>query len=362
LLTVALLAGGFVLLIAGAELLVRGASRLAFAAGVSPLVVGLTVVSLGTSSPEIAVSIGSALEGEGDLTLGNVVGSNICNVLLILGASALIVPLIVSLRLIRIHVPLMVGVSALLIVLSLDGSLSRFDGLLLTGGLLAYIVFTVIEGRRESPSAAREAAPATTPAAVNVVFLLAGLAMLAIGAQVLVDSATEIAIDLGVSSLIVGLTLVALGTSLPEIATSILAAVRGERDLAVGNVVGSNVFNVLGVMGISSLVSPEALSVSAAAIRFDLPVMLAVAIACLPIFFTGRLVARWEGALFVAYYGAYLLYLALDATQHDALEPYSTVMLVFVLPLTALTLGAGALYEYQRVRIRWMLRRSRRRM
>lgn len=361
-LTLVLLVGGLALLITGAELLVRGASRLALAVGISPLVVGLTVVSLGTSSPEIAVSVDSALKGEGDLTLGNVVGSNICNVLLILGASALVVPLVVSRRLIRIHVPLMVGVSILLILLALNGSLGRVEGIVLCAALVAYIAFTVYEGRRETTDALPPAVEAGSESRLlSVAMLFVGLGMLIIGAQLLVNSATEIAEDLGLSTLVIGLTLVALGTSLPEIATSLIAALRGERDLAVGNVVGSNVFNILGVMGISSLVSPEPLTISTAAVRFDLPIMLAVAIACLPIFFTGRLIARWEGAVFVAYYCAYLLYVVLRATEHDALGAYSAVMLLFVLPLTVLTLGTGALYELQRVRIRWMLRRYRRR-
>lgn len=357
-----LLAAGFALLIAGAELLVRGASRLSVSLGVSRLVVGLTVVSLGTSSPEFAVSVQASLEGEADLTLGNVLGSNICNVLLILGVSALVVPLGVSLRLIRIHVPLMVAISVLLLLLATDGAVGRLDGALLLGGLVAYLAFTVYEGRQRNPEDAAAGKPAgASPGDLGRDALTAalGLAMLVAGAQLLVDSARDIALDLGVSTLIIGLTLVALGTSLPEIATSVIAALRGERDLVVGNVVGSNVLNILGVLGLSSLLSADSLGVSAAALRFDLPVMLAVAVACLPIFFTGRLIARWEGGLFLAYYGAYMVYLALDATGHDALEPYSTVMLLFVLPLTALTLGALTLYEIDLLRQRRRLRRLR---
>ncbi|HEV2131516.1 MAG TPA: calcium/sodium antiporter [Longimicrobiaceae bacterium] len=344
--TVVLLVLGLIVLVVGAELLVRGAARLAAAVGISPLVIGLTVVAFGTSSPELAVSVLASGSGQADLALGNVVGSNIFNVLFILGISALITPLVVAAQLVRWDVPLMIGVSVLLLLLALDGSVGRLDGMLLFAGIVAYTAWSVRESRKESA----QASPAPegdaggeskkTPGylLVQVGLVVAGLVLLVLGSRWLVDGAVEIARLLGVSELVIGLTIVAAGTSLPEVATSILAALRGERDIAVGNVVGSNIFNILAVLGISGLVAPEGVPVAAAALRFDIPVMIAVAVACLPIFFTGHLIARWEGALFLAFYAAYTVYLTLHAIDHPALETYRTAMVLFVLPLTALTL------------------------
>jgi cation:H+ antiporter len=180
---------------------------------------------------------------------------------------------------------------------------------------------------------------------MQVVFLVSGLGLLVLGSRWLVDGAVEAAEMLGVSQMVIGLTIVAAGTSLPEVATSVVASLRGERDIAVGNVVGSSIFNILAVLGLSSLVSPDGIDVAPALLRFDLPVAIAVALACLPIFFTGHLIARWEGALFFLYYIAYAAYLILAAAKHEALPAYSSVMLAFVLPLTALTIAVLAMRE-----------------
>ena len=346
---------GLIFLVAGAEALVRGASRLALSVGMSPLVIGLTVVAFGTSAPELAVSVQSAVSGSADLALGNVVGSNIFNILCILGLSALIVPLLVARQVVRQEVPVMIGVSLLLLLLALDGRVGRGDGGLLLGSLIAYTVFLVVQSRRQhrrgdaglpddvpSASAGWDRHPA-----MQLLLIVAGLGMLVLGATWLVDSAVRFAQYLGVSELVIGLTIVAAGTSLPEVATSIIAALRGQRDIAVGNVVGSNVFNILGVLGLSSLVGPTGIGVAPSVLAFDLPVMIAVAIACLPIFFTGNLIARWEGALFLALYAAYLAYVLLAAQQHDALQPYSAVMMMGVLPLVALTLALVAWREWR---------------
>nr|WP_232280083.1 calcium/sodium antiporter [Roseiflexus castenholzii] len=346
--TIVLFVLGLALLIVGAEGLVRGASRMALGLGVSPLVVGLTVVAFGTSAPELAVSIQSALAGPNgaDVALGNVVGSNIANVLLILGISAVITPLVVQQQLIRLDVPLMIGVSALVFIMAMDGVINRIDGLILFSGIVIYTVFAIRQSRKESAEVQQEYRSefdTGKPQSVgdwikNILLLIGGLALLVLGARWLVDGAISVARAFGISELVIGLTIVAVGTSLPEIATSIIAALRGERDIAVGNVVGSNIFNLLSVLGLSSIVAPVGVNVAPAALNFDLPVMLAVAVACLPIFFTGRLIARWEGWLFLGYYIAYTLYLILAATQHEALPAFSTVMGLFVLPLTALTL------------------------
>jgi cation:H+ antiporter len=348
--TIGLFLLGLVLLIAGAELLVRGASSLAVALRVSPLVIGLTIVAYGTSAPELAVSVQSGIAGQGDLALGNVVGSNIFNVLLILGLSASITPLVVSRQLVRADVPLMIGVAFLFLLLAIDGSISRLDGLVLFAGAISYTTYALIQSRRERQP--QTTAPATTeqrrtPWPVQVLFLLVGLGMLVIGSEWLVNGAVMFATALGVSELIIGLTVVAAGTSLPEIATSVLASMRGQRDIAVGNVVGSNIFNLLSVLGLTALVSPAAIPVSDSALAFDIPVMLAVMVACLPIFFTGYMIARWEGLLFLGYYAAYTLYLILNATHHAALPFFDAVMLLFVLPLTAITLLVLALRAWR---------------
>jgi cation:H+ antiporter len=330
--------GGLVLLIAGGELLVRGASALALRLGMTPLVVGLTVVAFGTSSPELAVSVGAAWTGNADVALGNVVGSNIFNVLFILGAAALVTPLVVSRQLVIWDAPIMVGVCAMLLLLALDGQVGRGDGVLLVAGLAAYTGFALWLSRREAPSADEGGAATAGPWWRSVAFIVIGLGLLVVGAGWLVDAAVALARALGLSELVIGLTIVAAGTSLPEVVTSIVAALRGQRDIAVGNVVGSCIFNVLAVLGITAAVAPGGVAVAPAALSFDIPVMIAVAVACLPIFFTGHLIARWEGGLFLFYYAAYTAYVILKATEHDALPAFSGVMAAFVLPLTAVTL------------------------
>jgi cation:H+ antiporter len=339
LLTLGLFIVGLALLIFGAEVLVRGASRLATAIGISPLVVGLTVVAFGTSSPEIAVSLQSAFTGRPEIALGNAVGSNIFNVLLILGVSALIAPLVVSKQLVRLDVPIMMAASLLLFLLALDGRLGRLEGALLFLGALFYLGFTVIKSRQEN-SGVKVKDEITPPGGVlvNVGAVVLGLALLVLGSRWLVAGAVALATVLGVSELIIGLTIIAAGTSLPEVATSVIASLRGERDIAVGNVIGSNLFNILVVLGLTALVAPEGIPVPASALAFDLPIMTAVAFACLPIFFTGYRIDRWEGGLFLGYYLAYILFLFLNATEHAALPYFNAVMLAFVLPLTAVTL------------------------
>ena len=352
-LTLGMFLAGLVALVAGAELLVRGASKLALSFGISPLVVGLTIVAFGTSAPEVAVSVGAVLGGRTDIAIGNVVGSNIFNVLFILGLSAIITPLVVNIQLIRQEVPIMVGASLLLLALTLDGGLSMLESALLFGLLLAYTVFLVRQSRAETQAAQDEFAAEAKPAApgawdsrlpVQLALIAAGLGLLVLGSQWLVDAAVVFAKALGVSDLVIGLTIVAAGTSMPEVATSITAAIKGERDIAVGNVVGSNTFNILGCLGLSGLFTGSGgLVMSPALLNFDIWVMIAVALACLPVFLTGREIARWEGAVFLGYYAAYVAYLILAAQQHDALGPFSAVMMGFVVPITVVTLVVALL-------------------
>jgi cation:H+ antiporter len=350
--TILLFITGLIFLIVGAEAMVRGASRLAAVLGISPLIIGLTVVAFGTSSPELAVSIKSALSDQASIGVGNVVGSNIFNILFILGLSALIVPLSVSQQLVRLDVPLMIIISVVVLIFSLDGIFSRIEGLSLATSLAIYISFLIFQSRRENGDAKEEddKKPGVEGNAKygwvkNIAMALFGLALLVLGSRWLVDSAVAFAQHLGVSELVIGLTIVAVGTSLPEVVTSAIAAMRGERDIAVGNVVGSNIFNLLGVLGVASIVAPKGIDVSPAVTGFDIPVMIAVAFACLPIFFTGGVISRQEGALLLGYYVAYTLYLILAASHHDALPSFNAVMLYFVIPLTLITLVIVAVRE-----------------
>jgi cation:H+ antiporter len=343
---------GLLALIVGAEVLVRGASKIAAGLGISPLIIGLTVVAFGTSAPELAISVNGAMAGQANIALGNIIGSNIFNVLFILGLSAVIIPLYVSKQLIRLDVPLMIGLSLAVLFLSLDQMVDLIDGLLLLACLAIYIAVLAImtlwnrakeNGADQTPQ--KNQLSGDTPNwLLNIALIVVGLALLVLGSRWFVNSTVQFASYLGVSELVIGLTIVAAGTSMPEVVTSIIAAIRGERDIAVGNVVGSNIFNLLGVLGISALVAPSGIPVSEALIGFDIPLMLVVAVACLPIFFTGGTINRWEGALFMGYYIAYTLYLVLNATQHDLLPIFNTIMLYFVIPLTVITIGV-VLYQ-----------------
>lgn len=347
---------GLVLLVVGAELIVRNAAHLASDLGISPVVVGLTVVAFGTSAPELAISIQSALYGTPDIALGNVIGSNIANILLILGLSASIVPLIVAQQLIRFDVPVMIGASLLVYIMAINGVISRMDGLVLASLMAAYLLWVVVQARKESQAVQEEYANefgadrklTASTVGLRVLLFVVGLVVLVIGAQWLVSSAASIARTFGVSELVIGLTIVAVGTSAPEIATSLVAALRGERDIAVGNVVGSNIFNLLLVLATTALVAPSGVAVSPMALTFDLPFMVAVAVACLPIFFTGGVVARWEGILFIGYYVAYILYLLLAETHNQALPQFNIAMLLFVIPLTLLGLVVSVIQEIRR--------------
>jgi cation:H+ antiporter len=345
---------GVAALVFGAEALVRGAAGLAARTGLSPVVIGLTVVAFGTSAPELAVSIGAAVRDEADLAVGNVVGSNIANILLVLGLSAIVGGgLIVAQRIVQIDVPIMIGASVAVLLLGLDGELQRWEGFLFVIALVVYVSSTVISARRSTqPAVAVEYDEALDPErlrqtspVVDVGYVLAGLVLLVVGSSALVEAATDIAAELGVSELVIGLTVVAVGTSLPEIATSVLAALRGQRDLAVGNAVGSNLFNILAVLGITAAVSPSSIPIPDGAITIDVPVMIAVAIACLPIFWNGYRLHRWEGFFFFAYYVAYVMWLVIDSAEHDLRDQFAIAVLGFVVPLTVVTFVIIAVRE-----------------
>ena len=350
--TILLFLAGLGFLIIGAEAMVKGASRLAAILGISPLVIGLTVVAFGTSSPELAVSIKSSLSGQESIAVGNVVGSNIFNILFILGLSSLIAPLFVSQQLVKLDVPLMIVLSAMVLILSLDDKFSHTDGFILVTGLAIYlwILISLSQKARQKIKKEHNKAVKTEISdwAKHIGLVMGGLLLLVLGSHWFVKSAVSFANYLGISELIVALTMVAAGTSLPEVVTSVIAGIRGERDIAVGNIVGSNIFNIMGVLGFATIFSPTGIEVSPAVIGFDIPVMLVVALACLPVFFTGGVISRKEGLLFLIYYLAYTLYLILAAAHHDALPVFSAVMLYFVIPLTAITLMTITWREFRR--------------
>lgn len=341
------LIAGLVLLVLGAESLVRGASKIAAAIGISPLVIGLTVVSFGTSAPELAVSVGSALRGNADLAIGNVVGSNILNVLLILGLSAMVLPLVVHQQLVRVDIPLMIGASLLLLFFGWDGTLQWWEGTTLLAFGIAYIILLIHLSKKEKNKGVlsdyedeygKKDKPPKSKIWLQPLLVLAGLVLLVLGSQFLVESAVSIAQAYGLSELIIGLTIIALGTSLPELATSIIASYRKEEDIAVGNVVGSNILNILFILGLTAMIAPGGVPVNRTAIDFDIPFMTAVAVACLPFFLHGYRLDRWKGAVFLFYYVAYTVFLGMKATKNEALASYATAMTWFVIPLTILTM------------------------
>ena len=346
-LTFAYLIGGFTLLVLGAEVLVRGAARLAASFDMSPLIIGLTVVAFGTSAPEMAVSTQSAFMGQGDIAIGNVIGSNIFNVLVVLGLSALIIPLVVSRQLVRFDVPIMIAAGFLAWFLALDGSYSRIDGLILFSCIIVYTGYLIISSLKAFKAGKTLASddeytadinPHRFASLINIAYLLIGLVLLVTGSNLLVTGAVSLAQALGLSELVIGLTIIAVGTSLPELATSLIAAWKGERDIAVGNIVGSNLFNLLAVLGLAGLASPENIAVARSAIEFDFPVMMAVMVACLPVFFAGYSINRWEGALFLGYYVAYTAYLIMQSNGEPFANTFADAMFGYVVPLTAITL------------------------
>lgn len=358
-----LLAIGLVLLVVGADGLVKGAARLAASIGIPSLVIGLTVVAFGTSAPELAVSIRSALAGQSEMAIANVVGSNIFNVLFILGLAAIITPLAISRQLIRQDVPLMVLASMLVFYMIRDGVLSRLDAGILVVLLLAYTVFLFVQGKRteateRASGANNSVAPSASGAALsdaasaeqddevdalirgthptwqNLLWIIGGLACLVAGANLLVNSAVNIARAFAVSEAVIGLTIVAVGTSLPEVMTSIVASIKGQRDIAVGNVVGSNIFNLLAVLGVSGVLSSNGLAGNEQLVQQDFPVMLAVALLCVPLFFTGAILSRIEGALFFILYLAYTLFLIGGALHAPWLASVQGIIVYALIPLT----------------------------
>lgn len=303
------LALGLGVLTFGADLLVRGGASLALRLGLTPLVVGLTVIAFGTSAPELAVSLKAALDGNGAISVGNVIGSNICNIALILGLCSLITPVQTTRQIVRREIPLMLAATALGVVFLLDGVVSRVEGAIFVASLAGYLVFTVWQARRDAAAAAAalgDDLPPKKPLPLSIAFIAVGLVGLVWGADRFVTGAVEIAEAWGMNQIVIGLTIVAVGTSLPELATSVVAAIRKESDMAVGNIVGSNIFNLLCILGLTALIQPiRNFSLS----PVDLIVMGAVSLALWPLAASGGRISRTEGAVLLATYVGYTTWL-----------------------------------------------------
>lgn len=326
--------------------MVRYISKLALKLGISKLVIALTVVAFGTSAPELAVSIQASVDGQTDLMLGNIVGSNISNTLFILGLSALFIPLKVHKNIIKTNAPIMLGVTILIYILSYNGFLGFWE----CGALIALLIFYLFflsrkKGNADIPNIQQEETDSGN-LLFNILFSLLGFALLITGARWLISSSLIFAEMAGISELIIGLTVVAIGTSLPEIVTSLVAAIRGERDIAVGSVVGSNILNFLAVLGFSGIFAAESIPVQASLLNFDFLVLIGATIACLPIFYTGHKIVRWEGGFFLFFYFSYLFYLFLSSTKHHSLDVFINMMIFFVLPLTVVTVLYHAISEW----------------
>lgn len=297
-----LFVAGLLGLFFGGEFLVRGAANVARSYRISPMVIGLTIVGFGTSTPELLVSLNAALDGASSIAVGNVLGSNIANILLILGLTALIYPVAVDGRRVWKDLAFMVGATVLLWIMLLGDGLSRIEAGVLVAALMGFLVSSFLSGRTEEEETDPEA---LTPVWKSALITLGGLVVLMVGARLLVDSSTQIARSFGISEAVIGLTIVAVGTSLPELATSAIAAWRKHSEIAVGNVIGSNIFNVLGILGITGLVLPIQ-GLDPRFLREDMPWVLGCSLLLVLLAFALKGVPRWAGALLLAAYGGYV--------------------------------------------------------
>jgi len=306
-----LLVAGVVLLYAGAEFLVRGSSNLALRLGVSALTVGLTIVAFGTSMPELVVSVKSGFDGLGDIALGNVIGSNIFNVAVILGVCGLVRPISVNSRIMKVDLPVMLAVSLVLLLFLADKNINRIEAAILLTGIIVYTVMTIRSGKKSIAQQPCETDSGTVQhpkgsVLIDVVMIIGGLVALVIGSRAFVKGAVGVAHLLNVSEAFIGLTIVAAGTSLPELATSVVASIKKEGDIAVGNIVGSNIFNILAILGVSGLLTPlESKGIG----MVDLAFMMVTAVALVPLIGKKLRLDRIGGGLFMAIYGAYMFYL-----------------------------------------------------
>lgn len=339
------------MMIIGAELSVRAAVVLAALLKTRPLFLGLTVVALGSSAPQMAVGLQAALSDSTDIAVGSVIGSNIFNILVTLGLSALIIPLRVARQMVRVDLPLMIGATALVAALAWNGVLSGLDGVILLIAMAVYLAVVV----RQFAHGARhfhvtDAVPKRKvwPILGRLALMVCGLALLILGSHLLVGAAVVVAQDLGLSERVIGLTVIAVATSLPALMTSLVAALRGERDIAVGNIIGSNLFNLLGVLGITSLIASGPLSISPNALDFDLPVMLGVAVLCLPLFYSGYRITRLEGLLLLGLYAVYGLHIVSFTTGMPLAGRLERLMIHYALPVLGIAVLIGTVRAWRR--------------
>jgi cation:H+ antiporter len=353
---------GFGLLVAGGELVVRGASSIATSMGMSKLLVGLTVVAFGTSAPELAICLDAVWIGKPDIALGNIVGSNISNVLLILGLTATIFPIVIHRQIVQREVPIMIGVSLLFFLLTIDGALHPAEGILLVTGMVVFVYWQIraekrLTGKDKDPTPAKFSDASVEPTCddekqaassiwTGLLFVGLGIVCLWFGAGWLVKSAVLIATALGVSKLVIGLTIVAIGSSAPEIVTALLAAKRGHPELAVGSVIGSNIANLLLVGGVTAAFSPV-INVPPEAFQFDIPVMLVASIACLPIFATGHTIDRWEGIFFLFSFVAFNAVLFTKPILNDSFPAWQKLVWPFAIPIVLVTCLAITLHNFK---------------
>ncbi len=320
-LSIVLFVLGLVLLVAGAELVVRGASHVAAMLRISPMIIGLTIVSIGTSAPELAIGIIAGVQGQGDLVIGNIAGTNLLNLLFILGLSALLRPLPLHLQIFKLELPVIVFAAALMTFLAWDGVLSAFDGITMLSVALVYTVALILITRHASQRAQKEFREEYGPEIVQdtqftwqgrawyAAMLLVGITLTVVGAELLVRGAVSIAQAMGVSATFIGLTIVAIGTSAPELVTTIICTIKNDRDVAVGNLLGSSIYNILIILSIPCIISPGGLPVERQLLWVDIPLMAGVAIGAIPVFITGKQISRLEGGLGIAIYLTYFLWL-----------------------------------------------------
>lgn len=339
---------GLIALIGGAEILVRGVTRFATAIGISKLIVGLTVVAFGTSAPELAISIKAGINGQTDLMLGNIIGSNISNTLFILGLVAMLIPLKVNKYFIKSDLPIMIGITVIVYLFSLNGMITFWECLILSGLLLIYLINLARQGNPGSDVITTK--PKRNPASILLYILLCiiGFILLITGAQWMIDSAIIFADMIGISELVIGLTVVAIGTSLPEVVVVLIAAIKKERDIAIGSILGSNILNLLAVLGVSGLFIQGSIPVQEILTRFDIPLLIIVSVLCIPIFYTGYRIARWEGGILFFFYGSYLYYLYLSGTQHPFLENYTYWMTWWILPVLIIVIIIVTIFEWKK--------------
>lgn len=347
---------GLVALYYGADMLVNYAVKLASLLGVPPLIIGLTVVAFGTSAPEMLVNITASLSGNTDIALGNIIGSNIFNVLFILGSSAIIAPLVIHKQLIWWDVPVMIGASLLVWVFGVKGIITEGNGWSFLCLIVIYNIMLIWMAKRGNKKNEFEKEfnihePFSWFSISKYSgWIVLSLIVLVAGSKSLVEGSVMLARFFGVSELVISLTIIAAGTSIPEVATSLMAAIKKEQDIAVGNILGSNIFNILAILGISALIAPNGIPVPVSVQSFDIPVMVAVAFVCLPIFFTGHKIYRWEGFILLFYYVMYIVHVVMVAMNYSWLDNFHDAMLYFVIPLTSMTLLISVTRQFIKLR------------